>query len=470
MNSLKFGTSGLRGLVSELTDDVCFAYSKAFLEHLRSGGLAPNATVLVGQDLRDSSERIAKACMAAAESLGMNVEYCGALPTPALAFRAMTTKSPAIMVTGSHIPADRNGLKFYRPDGEIDKSDEAAITKRLSLSSVDPVNPQTWSPIGSAIDAYMDRCNSILGKYTLANKRIGVYQHSSVGRDIMVALMEAAGADVIALGRSDVFVPVDTEALRDADVEFARSMVAAHTLDALISTDGDADRPMLFDDQGRFVRGDLLGILTAGFLGADTVVTPVTSTSAIEQSALFKTVVRTRVGSPYVIAEMDAARHDAGAIVLGFEANGGVLLGTDVPVPGGTLTALPTRDAMLPILAVLGMSSRQNKQVSQLVNELPARFAMSGRLENVGPEKTGPFLDSLLEPAYQQGFLDGIGKVSAVDRIDGVRFVLTNGDTIHYRASGNAPELRCYVETGNQTKSADLLSLGLEKAAAALPS
>ncbi len=137
MNSLKFGTSGLRGLVSELTDDVCFAYSKAFFQHLGDAGLAPDTMVLVGQDLRDSSARIAKACMAAAKSLDMEIEYCGAVPTPALAFRALTTKCPAIMVTGSHIPADRNGLKFYRPDGEIDKSDEAAISNRLSLSPVD---------------------------------------------------------------------------------------------------------------------------------------------------------------------------------------------------------------------------------------------------------------------------------------------------------------------------------------------
>ncbi len=316
----------------------------------------------------------------------------------------------------------------------------------------------------------MDRCKSILGKDALTSKRIGVYQHSSVGRDILVALMEAAGAEVIPLGRSDVFVPVDTEALREADVEFARSMVAAHSLDALISTDGDADRPLLFDDRGRFVRGDLLGILTASFLGADTVVTPVTSTSAIEQSAFSKEWYAPRLVRPTSLEAMDAAQNDAGAVVLGFEANGGVLLGTDVPVTGGTLAALPTRDAMLPILAVLGMSASQSKPVSQLVNELPARFAMSSRLENVG--RKGPVLsfNNCWNLSTRKRFLDGIGNVSAVDRIDGVRFVLSNGNTLHYRASGNAPELRCYVETGDQNKSAELLRLGLEKAAAALSS
>ncbi len=130
MTSLKFGTSGLRGLVTELPDQVCRAYTLAFLKHMQSAHAAP-AVVLVGYDLRSSSPQMAAACISAAQEFGMAVENCGPVPTPALAFRAMSLKVPAIMVTGSHIPADRNGLKFYRPDGEIDKGDEAGILSAL---------------------------------------------------------------------------------------------------------------------------------------------------------------------------------------------------------------------------------------------------------------------------------------------------------------------------------------------------
>jgi phosphomannomutase len=469
MSSLKFGTSGLRGLVSELTDAVCFGYSTAFLEHLVAKGLTPGSKVLVGQDLRDSSARIADACMAAVDALGMDVENCSILPTPALALRAMTLKVPAIMVTGSHIPADRNGLKFYRPDGEIDKADESEIVRRVAgADRVGLIKDSKYPNEPAAIDSYIARSRSILMQDALSGKRIGVYQHSSVSRDLMLDIVAAFGAEAIALGRSDVFVPVDTEALRPEDVAFAKAAVAEHSLDALLSTDGDADRPMLFDETGNFVRGDLLGILTAKFLGADAVVTPVTSTSAIEQSGLFKTVVRTKVGSPFVIAGMEEARRQGGRIVVGFEANGGVLLGSDVSVAGGTLTALPTRDAMLPMLSVLGLGLKEGKPISELVAALPARFAMSGRLEHVGPEKTGPFLEKLQDAAFQASYFDGKGTIRAVDRIDGVRFVFESGDTVHYRASGNAPELRCYAETGDSTKSAALLDWGLAKAAATL--
>src|SRR5262245_57430694 len=108
MSSLKFGTSGLRGLVSELTDAVCMAYTNAFLKHMQARhGTSPGTTILVGYDLRSSSPRMARACMAAIGNAGMRVEHCGPLPTPALALRALGLAVPAIMVTGSHIPDDR---------------------------------------------------------------------------------------------------------------------------------------------------------------------------------------------------------------------------------------------------------------------------------------------------------------------------------------------------------------------------
>ncbi|TIW84509.1 MAG: phosphomannomutase, partial [Mesorhizobium sp.] len=67
------------------------------------------------------------ACLGAIAQRGFTPLDCGHLPTPALALEAARIRRPAIMVTGSHIPDDRNGLKFYRAEGEIDKADEAGI-------------------------------------------------------------------------------------------------------------------------------------------------------------------------------------------------------------------------------------------------------------------------------------------------------------------------------------------------------
>src|SRR5690606_31755860 len=144
----------------------------------------------------------------------------------------------------------------------------------------------------------------------------------------------------------------------------------------IVSTDGDADRPLLIDGQGEFVRGDVIGLIAARFLGADTVVTPVTSNSGIEALGAFRRVERTKVGSPFVIAGMEQAAR-AGGVVVGFEANGGTLLGSDVTLNGRTLTRLPTRDAILPLLAVLASAAREKQTLVQLVAGLPVRAARS---------------------------------------------------------------------------------------------
>ncbi|RUV29166.1 phosphomannomutase, partial [Mesorhizobium sp. M1A.T.Ca.IN.004.03.1.1] len=77
---------------------------------------------------RDSSPEISGNCAGALAALGFRIFDCGNVPTPALALYGLESNAACLMVTGSHIPADRNGIKFYRPDGEIDKSDETAIT------------------------------------------------------------------------------------------------------------------------------------------------------------------------------------------------------------------------------------------------------------------------------------------------------------------------------------------------------
>jgi phosphomannomutase len=169
-------------------------------------------------------------------------------------------------------------------------------------------------------------------------------------------------------------------------------------------------------------------------------------------------VVRTKVGSPFVIAGMGEAQGS----VVGFEANGGVLLGSDVNLSGVTLSALPTRDAMLPILSVLGAAKAAGQTLSHLVATLPPRFARSDRLEHVPVERSAALLEVLGRDAA--GFLAAQGTIKASSAIDGLRFELASGDVIHYRPSGNAPELRCYTEAGTAARADKLLAWGLKAA------
>ena len=180
-------------------------------------------------------------------------------------------------------------------------------------------------------------------------------------------------------------MPVDTEALRADDIAFGGRAAAEHRLAALVSTDGDADRPLIADEAGRFLRGDTVGILAARFLDADAVATPVTSNTAIDASGLFPQSTADPGRLALCHRGSSAMRSATAFPVVGFEANGGVLLGSGVAGRGGPIGPLPTRDAMLPILAVLGSAAERGVTLSALVGELPARFTKAAGSSTSGP-------------------------------------------------------------------------------------
>ena len=124
-SGINFGTSGARGLVTDFTSEVCTAFTLSFLDAMQKKFTFKK--VAVAMDNRPSSPEMAAIICGAIESYGFEVDFYGVLPTPALALQAMSEKNPSIMITGSHIPFDRNGIKFYRPDGEISKEDEIDI-------------------------------------------------------------------------------------------------------------------------------------------------------------------------------------------------------------------------------------------------------------------------------------------------------------------------------------------------------
>jgi phosphomannomutase len=459
---MKFGTSGLRGLVSEMTDTVCEAHAAAFVDHLRRSG-ARSDQILLGRDLRPSSPRIAAACARAVAQRGVQAVDCGVVPTPALALEAIHRGVAAIMVTGSHIPFDRNGLKFYLADGEITKADEAGIISALAASRPRGRGAGAIPAADGAAEVtarYVARYCDFFGSDCLAGLRLGAYQHSAAGRDLLSGLLRRLGADVLDLGRTDSFVPVDTEAVAPDDAERFRKWVIGHRLDALVSTDGDGDRPLVVDETGAMLRGDALGAITARLLGADAVATPLSSSSAVERSGWFAEVRRTRIGSPYVIEAIEALRREGAALPVGYEANGGFLLGGDaVAAAGQVLAALPTRDAMAPIMAVLAASAARGCSLSALMAELPGRVTVSDRVPDVPASVSGHLIATLSDDATaRSGLLDGIAAPpAAIDTLDGVRMTLASGDIVHLRASGNAPELRCYCEAASGQEAERLL-------------
>ncbi|GGA61249.1 phosphomannomutase [Pelagibacterium lentulum] len=472
MSSVKFGTSGLRGLAHELAGAATQQYVAAFLAALEADetvSLGAGGPIFLGQDLRQSSPDIVADCAAAIVARGYVPIDCGAISTPALAHYAMGKVAPSIMVTGSHIPADRNGLKFYRPDGEITKADETAIVDLAQDvdSSVTTAGDIERDHLAAA--AYRERYAALLVSKPFSGLRIGVFEHSSVARDDLAWMVETGGGEAIRLGRVETFVPVDTEAFNDDVFAPLPGWIEQHRLDGIISTDGDGDRPLLMDEMGNFVRGDVLGGIAALMMSADCIVTPISSNSGVERLNTDAKSIRTRIGSPFVIAGMEEGKASGFRRVIGFEPNGGTLVGTDTAIMGQRVSALPTRDALLPLICTLLHAQSQKIPISQMVANLPFRAAMANRLTDVDMMRAAKWLTQLTEnESFSRDFLAPLGEVANSNFIDGARFELGNGDIIHFRGSGNAPEMRCYVEAGNERRAQALLKWGLDAAGKAV--
>jgi phosphomannomutase len=459
-----------------MTDLVCYVYTKGFLQYLESIGELnkPGTEIAIAGDYRPSTDRIMLAVSHAVADMGYVPVNCGKVPSPAVALYGIVNQIPAIMVTGSHIPSDRNGIKFNKPTGEILKADEVGI--RMQSVSIDDslftesagfISPITgkWDVSNAARDMYVARYLDVFPNDCLKDLKIAVYQHSAVGRDIILDIVKGLGADTVALGRSETFIPVDTEAIRPEDIALAEKWAEKGAYDTIISTDGDSDRPLISDERGRWLRGDVAGILCAKYLGADSVSTPVSCNSAVEKSGYFKRVCRTRIGSPFVIESMisESDGESDVKVVVGYEANGGFLTNSNIPLFGKRLRALPTRDAVILHLSIILLAVREGKTISELAAGLPRRYTASDRLKDFFQEQSRSILDlfntgDVAKDNVRATDIFGklCGNCCCIDMTDGVRMTFDSEEVIHLRPSGNAPEFRVYNEAATEDRVKEL--------------
>ena len=538
---LAFGTSGLRGLVKDITDLEAYINVKATLSYLLAiGDIVPRSTVPIAGDLRPSTDRIMRACAQAIIDSGFQVENAGKIPTPALILHCLATGRAGVMVTGSHIPFDRNGIKINKSAGEILKSDEAGITREVervraeeyrhsAITSAFDASGMLKSPLElppvdrAAEQAYLRRYLGSFDSGCLSGLRVLVYQHSAVGRDILPRILQELGAVVLAAGRSETFIPIDTENITAEQLDCLEELAVAaeasgRPLHAIVSTDGDSDRPLVTavlpasettpdGRRVRFLPGDLVGLAVAEYLRADAAAVPISSNDAVERRLRERNVLleKTKIGSPYVVSALDQLRN-AGTYerIVGWEANGGFLTGSDIALSKATLAALPTRDATLPILVNLAAAAEHGMSLSVLWDRLPARFGRAGLIDNFPVTVSQTILANLIPPgdvievAFDAGsvldrtranvptaalapepaedwrkskatlarFLTpalGFDDITRINVLDGVRIYFHNGDVAHFRPSGNAPQLRIYANADLQARADEIVDLAIRE-------
>jgi phosphomannomutase len=517
---LGFGTSGRRGKVVDLTQLEIYLNALAELQYLQSlplteGGIRRGEDFYFACDLRPSSSEfvaqeegrgeIAQAIVRAITDAGMQAVNLGRIPTPALASYALSHNKGSIMVTGSHIPFERNGYKTNSSRGELLKQQEAPINEQVRQVR-QRLYEQPWGQSlfdergmlkcghqelpaehGAARAAYIERFTNFFHGSTLQGKRILVYQHSAVGRDLLVEILERLGAEVVKGGRSDTFVPIDTENIDAAQLAVIQGLADASSgpLHAVVSTDGDSDRPLVLGvdpltGQVHFFGGDLVGMVVAEYLQADAVVVPISCNDAIDRGKLAPVVEpKTRIGSPFVIAGMEAALAKGKKRVCGWEPNGGFLTGSPFARNGAVLEPLQTRDAGLPILGVLFAAQQDGLSLVDLFARLPKRFSRAALLKQFPRAIALKIVDRFspsngdaeaIRKDLAQFFTPALGfaAVTHVDYTDGVRVLFANGEVAHVRPSGNADELRIYAVADTQSRADEIAAMGVAEPAGIL--
>ena len=235
---------------------------------------------------------IAQAVEQAIRDASLKPVNLGRIPTPALTCFAISQGKGNIMVTGSHIPFERNGYKVNTSIGELLKHHEEPVNLQVEQVRCQiygqqvahsPFNEQGMFKDGhrdllpetdSARRAYIQRYTQFFSGHRLKGQRILVYQHSAAGRDLLVEILEKFEAEVIPVGRSDVFVPMDTENIDDAVISKIQAMVEEMNaqwgaFDAVVSTDGDSDRPLILGLErphagSAFQQARFLGVIWLG--------------------------------------------------------------------------------------------------------------------------------------------------------------------------------------------------------------
>ena len=418
-----FGTDGIRGTVGQppITPDFVLRLAHAVGRVLKRNQSHPK--VLIGKDTRISGYMLESALESGFNSAGVDVVLLGPLPTPAVAYLTRAQRaSLGVVISASHNPFADNGIKFFSAQGSK-LSDEWELEVEAALSQ-----PPHWAAsaqlgrtqrLNDAAGRYIEFCKSTFGTdLTLRGLKIVVDAAHGAAYHIAPKVFHELGAEVIEIGCQPDGFNINHE-VGATHPQALVAAVAQHRADLGIALDGDADRLLLVDAQGRLYNGDeLLYLLADDRLGRDEVVPGVVGTlmtnMAVELALQAKGVPlrRAPVGDRYVLEELQRQRWQ-----LGGEGSGHLLI----------LDKQTTGDGIVAALQVLQVCVRSGQSLAQLLQGLTLfpQTLLNVRLQPGQDWQTHAALARTL--AQAEAALQGRGRVLI-------------------RASGTEPLLRVMVE------------------------
>jgi phosphoglucosamine mutase len=372
MSKKIFGTDGVRGTanVEPVTAETALQLGRAaahvFKNLNRQARGRGKHKIVIGKDTRLSGYMLENAISSGILSMGVDVLFIGPLPTPGVAYITRSLRADAgIVITASHNPYADNGIKFFRADGfKLDDQIENQIESLVFSGEIEKVRP-TAEEIGKAV-----RIDDALGRYiefakagfpknlTLENLRIVVDCGNGAAYKSSPCVLRELGAEAIVFGDHPDGKNIN-ENCGSMYPEKLCAEVIAQKADLGIAHDGDADRVLLCDENGKLVDGDdimaiaAMDMLAQGTLAENTLVTTVMSNAGLE--AAFKkaggNIIRTAVGDKNVIDEM---------LKKGFNFGGeqsGHLIFRDFSTTG---------DGLVAALQILRIMREKNQPLSKL--------------------------------------------------------------------------------------------------------
>lgn len=408
-----FGTSGIRAVADGWLIQVAQKVGLAV------GSLYPR--IVVGCDTRTSSGAMKQAVISGLLAAGAEGFDGGVLPTPTLALAAKDFNA-GIMITASHNPPEYNGMKLLNPDGSAFDDNQQQEIEEIVLGKTLPVAPwdrfQSVSVCHGAVEKHIE--NIIRDFPQKVGLKVALDCGCGAGSVITPYLLKRMGCEVIEINchPSGLF-PRDTEPT-EANLAGLASKVIESGADLGIAHDGDADRMMAVDDQGRFVSGDKLLVILARELSAREVVTTIDASMAIDEAGF--SVIRTCVGDNYV---SQALKQEGD---FGGEPSGSWVFPKISLCPDGIYAATQ----------VVSIASRN--RLSHLVDDIPSYPMIRGSISS----------DGIVLSRLEKGLITDMKPIS-MNRVDGLKLNLEDGWLL-IRLSGTEPKIRITAEAKTEMR------------------
>lgn len=428
MSRQLFGTDGIRGPAGAYPFD-----AEGMLQIGKAVGtyfLKPGGKVLIGWDPRESSPVLAEAAVKGLSAAGAEIHRLGVIPTPGLAYLTSRLKAGAgVIITASHNPYTDNGVKVFTPDGRKLSDDDQAGLNDLIGGRIEDRAGGTAADDTAAVKAYEEFLAASAGSVSFSGLRIAVDTANGATSGIAGRVFSALGAEVTALydkpdGRNI------NEACGATDPSALQAAVRKQGLDAGVAFDGDGDRVIMVDAEGRQLSGDHLLYILAIAGGHRGVAATVMSNQGLE-TALKEHGIglkRTPVGDRSVLAAMDDTGYR-----LGGEQSGHIIISDYSPTGDGMLAAILTLAAAIASGRTLASWRDELKLLPQALMSVPL------------PDKT------LLERSDIRSF------------IEAENAGLGGNGRLNVRASGTEPKVRVMVEAPDAEERARRIAHELTK-------